>query len=53
MTFRIPALVRPLAMIVCSALLAGCTGSQRLAADSGAPSAPPEAAAAAGIAPPV
>src|ERR1700676_1250730 len=52
MTFRIPTLVLPLAMIVCSALLAGCAGSQRLAADSGAPSAPPDAAATAGIAPP-
>lgn len=49
MTFRIPTFVLPLAMIVCGALLAGCTGSQRLAADSGAPSAPPEAA---GTAPP-
>ena len=49
MTFRIPTFVLPLAMIVCGALLAGCTGSQRSAADSGAPSAPPEAA---GTAPP-
>jgi hypothetical protein len=50
MTFRIPTLVLPLAMILCSALLAGCAGSQRMA-DSSAPSAPPEAATA-GIAPP-
>jgi hypothetical protein len=53
MTFRILTLVLPLAMIVCGALLAGCAGSQRLAADSGAPSAPPDAAGAAGTAPPV
>src|ERR1700684_3162654 len=53
MTFRIPTLVLPLAMIVCSALLAGCAGSQRLAAGSGAPSAPPDEAGGAGTAPPV
>jgi hypothetical protein len=40
-------------MIACGALLAGCAGSQRLAADSGAPSAPPDAAASVSIAPPV
>jgi hypothetical protein len=49
---RIPTLVLLLAMIVCSALLAGCAGSERYRADSGAPSAPPDAAATAGIAPP-
>jgi hypothetical protein len=53
MTFRIPTLVLPLAMIVCSALLVGCAGSDRLTADGGAPNGPPDAAAAAGIAPPV
>jgi hypothetical protein len=52
MTFRIPAHVSTLAMIVCGALLAGCAGGDRPTADSGAPSAPPDGAAAAGSAPP-
>jgi hypothetical protein len=52
MTPRIPTLVVPLAMIVCSALLAGCAGSDRLTAESAAPSGPPDSAAAAGSAPP-
>jgi Protease inhibitor Inh len=54
MTPRIPTLVLLLAMIVCCALLAGCAGSNRLAADSGAPGGPPDGAGAApaGIAPP-
>ena len=53
MTPRIPSLVLPLAMIVGSALLAGCAGSERLAANSSPPSGPPDNAAAAGMAPPV
>jgi Protease inhibitor Inh len=52
MTSRIPTLVLPLAMIVCSALLAGCAGSDRLTADSSPASGPPDSAAAAGTAPP-
>ncbi len=39
-------------MIVCSALLAGCAGNDRLTADGGAPNRSPDAAATAGIAPP-
>ena len=50
MTSRIPTLVLPLAMMVCGALLAGCAGSERLTADSAAPSGPPPDAA--GSAPP-
>jgi|ERR1700723_2016681 Protease inhibitor Inh len=52
MTPRIPTLVVPLAMIVWCALLAGCAGSDRVTADSAAPSGPPDSAAAAGSAPP-
>ena len=48
MTFRIPTL----AVILWCVLLAGCTGSERLAGESAAPSAPPDGAGAAGIAPP-
>jgi Protease inhibitor Inh len=44
---RIPTLVLPLAMIVGSALLVGCAGSDRLAAGSSTPSGPPDSAAAA------
>jgi hypothetical protein len=52
MTPRIPTRILLLAMILFSALLAGCTGSERLTGESAAPSAPPDGAGAAGIAPP-